>query len=435
MIKKVLVYLPYLILIFTGLYFIFTTSPFVRYWVDDFCSAAFLKENGFWGAQIGWWNSWTGRYSAVFLTDVFETIGPWVVRILPPILLALLIVSVKKIFFGKFIFASLFAILMLINSPNIIQSFYWQTGSLNYTIPFVFLFFFLSWFFIKNEKKKVFLSFLLMFIAGGFSEAFALAGVVLILFLILSLFLINSKDKKKYLAVALAGFLGILTSLVLMSFAPGNTARGLSVTKPENLEFVVKSTLLGTKWFLLRMFSIRSFLYSLLLIFLAVFTFGGKLKVSPKKSLLVAILLFFSMIFTTIAVVGSGFYSMSIIPPERTLFIATTTLLLEFYAGCVFACNLFKNTKLAGHKLTVEFAVIISLIFSILLTKSTYEHWSSVRSEIKTYASAWDKEVKNLPVIHNIKPVGELDSFTDNKGWVSSCLAGYYGLESVKIVE
>lgn len=196
MVKKVFIYLPYILLVSLGFYFIFTTSPNVRYWADDFCSATFLRDNGFWGAQVGWWKSWTGRYSAVFFTDIFELIGPWVVRFLPILLLALLIISARKIFFGNIIFASLFVILVLINSPNIIQSFYWQTGSLNYTIPFIFMNFFLGILISKRKKLSIPLSFFLMFVAGGFSEAFALSAAVLLTFIILALFLIDPKDKK-----------------------------------------------------------------------------------------------------------------------------------------------------------------------------------------------------------------------------------------------
>ena len=436
MIKKFLLYIPITALVLVGFYFIFTTSPHVRYWVDDFCSAAFLRDNGFVGAQIGWWRSWTGRYSAVFFTDIFELIGPWVVGVLPILLLTLLIISARKIFFRNTIFASLFVMLVLINSPNIIQSFYWQTGSLNYTIPFIFMNFFLGILISKKKKLSIPLSFFLMFVAGGFSEAFALSAAVLLIFVILALFLINPKDKKMYLLVAAAGLLGILVSLVVMSLAPGNAARGLSVTKPESLVFVIKSTLLGTRWFLLRMLTVKSFLFSLVLIFLAVFTFGEKLKVTSKKSLLLIILIVLSMIFTTMAVVGSGFYSMSIIPPERALFVVTSMLLLEFYAISVILNTIIRNTVKGSVIKTMTIGVVmLSFIFCGVLIKSTYEHWNLVRGEIAASASAWDKEVVNLSEIHNIKPVGGLDSFTDNKGWVASCVAGYYRLNGLQITD
>lgn len=215
-----------------------------------------------------------------------------------------------------------------------------------------------------------------------------------------------------------------------MSLSPGNAARELSVTKPESLMFVIRSTLLGTRWFLLRMLTVKSFLYSLVLVFLAVFTFGEKLKVTSKKSLLLTILIVLSMIFTTMAVIGSGFYSMSIIPPERALFVVTSMLLLEFYAISVILNTMIRNTiKGSAIKTMTIGVVMLSFVCCGVLIKSTHEHWNLVYGEIAAYTSAWDSEVENLPEIHNIKPVGGLDGFTDNEGWVASCVAGYYRLD------
>lgn len=168
MFKRFLIYFTYLVFISICLYFIITTSFYVRYWVDDFCSAVFLRNNGFIGAQIGWWKSWTGRYSAVFFTDLFESMGPWVVRILPLVLFSLLVLTSRVIFFKSIIFSVVFILLVLINAPNIIQSFYWQTGSLNYTIPFVFLNAFLSLLILRENKRRFLLGFILLFIASGF---------------------------------------------------------------------------------------------------------------------------------------------------------------------------------------------------------------------------------------------------------------------------
>ena len=138
----------------------------------------------------------------------------------------------------------------------------------------------------------------------------------------------------------------------------------------------------------------------------------------------------------TAAVISSGYYSMSIIPPERTLSIifygALVLMFIFFYVLCMLL-NKFLKGKLWNKILTL--VVILNLVSTVLLGKSIILHWSGVKNEISSYANSWDVEVKNLPEIHNIKPVGELDSFTDNKGWVSSCISGYYGLENVTIIE
>ena len=437
MFKRFLIYFPYLVFISICLYFIVTTSFYVRYWVDDFCSAVFLRNNGFIGAQIGWWKSWTGRYSAVFFTDLFESMGPWVVRILPLVLFSLLVLTSRVIFFKSIIFSVVFILLVLINAPNIIQSFYWQTGSLNYTIPFVFLNAFLSLLILRENKRRFLLGFILLFIASGFSEAFALSLLVFIFLVIASLYILKLDGLKSRLKFAISGFLGVLVSLFLMSLSPGNDARSLTVTKPESLVFVVKSSVLATKWYILRMASLKPFLYSLLIIFASTLFFAKKMKIDPKKTVLILVFALANIVFSTMAVIFSGYYSMSIIPPERTLFIIFYFVLFSFYVISLSLFGLFNYYFSSDFIKKKVFVLILFLNFFAIffLTRSVFSHWLSVRSEIANYAVSWDREVKNLPEIKNIKPVGGLDSFTDNKGWVSSCIVAYYGFEKLKIVD
>lgn len=426
---KVLFYLPTFSIVLVGFYLIVSTSLYVRYWVDDFCSAAFLKDNGFWGAQLGWWKSWTGRYSAVFFTSLFELVGPWVVRFLP-IFLFLLLVFTSYLILKNFLISALFVILVFINSPNIIQSFYWQTGLLNYTAEFVFLNIFLVFLLFKKRASLIF-PFLFTFIAGGFSEAFALGSIPFFLCLGVALHFFYREKRDKKLKVWIAGLLGILFSLFLMSLSPGNATRSEFVTRPESFSFVARSTFLATRWYLLRMFSINTFVYSLFVAFLTIFLFFREVKLNLRDGFLFSFIFFIGGIFSVMLVIFSGFYSMSILPPERTLFLAVTLFLYSFFASSFFivgVVNKFFNSKI---KIILNLALFLNLFFSLILFFDFYPHWVKIRKEIRDYAIVWDVEVKNLPEIGNIKPVGGLDSFTDNKGWVFSCIAKYYGFNKV----
>ncbi len=434
MLKRLLFVLSILALLVTAVYFIVTTVPSVRYWADDFCSATLLRNNGYLNSQIMWWKSWTGRYSYIAFLDLFELMGPWVVRILPLILLTFLVVTLAL--FSNFLLATLFIVLTLINSPNIIQSFYWQTGSLNYTIPFVFFNLFISLLFLAKTKRVFFIAPILTFIAGGFSESFALAQGVLLFFMLLMIMVINPKDKIQKIKITIAGIAGTVFSLIIMSLAPGNAARAMTVTQPESLIFVLKSIILGTKWYLLRMLTIKPFVYSLAVLAFSVFFFSKKYALSLKRALIIMALSGLAAIFTTAAVIGAGFYSMSITPPERTMFIVVYMIFICFLAFS-FCVKILLNSYLPA-KVKNWFlwgVVIANLIATFFLIKSTLIHWSGVRSEIVTYAGEWDREEKNIPIIKNIKPVGELDSFTDNKGWVTGCITAYYGFDKILIKE
>lgn len=135
-------------------------------------------------------------------------------------------------------------------------------------------------------------------------------------------------------------------------------------------------------------------------------------------------------------VIFSGFYSMSILPPERTLFVGVSMLLYSFLAIFIsFAGVINKHILSFKKRFLVPLAVVLNFLFCGLLLFSLISHWQNVYREINNYALSWDSEVKNLPKIRNVKPVGQLDSFTDHKGWVSSCIANYYGFEKIEIVE
>jgi hypothetical protein len=153
------------------------------------------------------------------------------------------------------------------------------------------------------------------------------------------------------------------------------------VNHPDSLKFVIVSTFYSTKWYLERMLLIKPFIYSLVLLFTALLLLVKRISLKMRDLLLLEAISILTPVLVTTAVIGAGYYSMAIIPPERTLFIAVYIMLLCF--------------------VPFSFA-LISLI-------------------------------KPNPKMKNISPVGGLDSFTDNGGWVASCLAGYFKLPSVKI--
>src|SRR5450432_1954996 len=60
---------------------------FTRYWFDDFCYTSVLHKLGFLRSQAYWYQHWTGRYSFIFSNTTLESIGPWLPRFLPAVLL------------------------------------------------------------------------------------------------------------------------------------------------------------------------------------------------------------------------------------------------------------------------------------------------------------------------------------------------------------
>lgn len=430
MMKKMLVMIPAIVLIAIGLYFVLVTSVNVRYWADDFCSAALLGKAGFLGTQISLWNTWTGRFSATFFISLAELAGPWIVRILPILILVLLLVSLWKFYRINRLIPVLFILLTLINAPNTIQSFYWQTGSLNYLAPFIFLNIFLGIVIFPSKKINIFLPFVLTLIAAGFSEAFAIAQLVLILFVLLAVKLISFSGTDKRMKIVLSGLAGAIMALGIIYLAPGNLVRAGTVNHLANLKQIIVSTLYSTKWYLPRMLSIKTFDFSLLIIFTAILVLAKDVKLKLQHALTLAALSVVSAIFITMSVLASGFYSIAIIPPERALFVAIYMMLICFVVFSFAVKSLIKS----GSKV-VWIILLMNLITSFILIGSLTSQWGIVNNSLKTYATEWDNAEKELPLLKNIHPVGELDGFTDNKGWVGACVAGYYKLTNVKMIK
>ncbi|MBP9759254.1 hypothetical protein KBD45_06165 [Candidatus Dojkabacteria bacterium] len=412
-----------LFLIFTlflvSVYFLFTTSSYVRFWADDFCSSVLLRTNGYWNSQIIWWKSWTGRYSYIAFLDLFELFGTNGARVLPIILAALFTLPLVLLF-G--VVGLLILPIILVNSPNIIQSFYWMTGSLNYFAPFVLLNFYLLIIFKPLKKYNSILIFLLLFIATGFSEAFGIANMLFLLFLYL---ITTNTNRRKFI---ITGIIATISSLVLMSLSPGNDARSATVSHPANLFELIKSTLIYSKWYLVHLFYIKSFVISIFVIITSVFAyFGLKVKYFKNPKLVILLTIVF-MVGITLAVVGLTHQAMNWEPPERVMSIVNNFILVLF---TIFSVAL---SQMIGKRIPKS---VLNLLFVISMAALIYQascDWGKVKSEVSDYSSKWDQvEVLLLNsknqlevLVPNVKSVGKLDGFVENKGWVLSCIKAYY---------
>lgn len=418
--------IPILILFLFSSYYVLTASSYVRYWADDFCSSVLLRNNGYFQSQIIWWKSWTGRYSYIAFLDLVELFGLLGAQVLPVILFTLFVLSFYLLF-GLQI-SLVLSIVFLLNSPNIIQSFYWMTGSLNYFAPFIFLNFFLALLFRKIKKYVNLIGFALILIAVGFSESF---GVALLFFLIYLSFVLDKIKNRKLLIV---GFLTTVLSLGFMYLAPGNAARSATVSHPDGLLDLLTKTFSYSKWYLIHLFYIKEFVLSVLAINVGAFVALDRNKKyfeNPKKVILYSIAF---MIGITFVVVGLTYQAMDWEPPMRVMTIVNYMIIYSLVIASVASVQLYgKYVKDIVSK-TIFILLIVLLVFQV------NRQWGSVRDELKTYATGWDKletilidaPDNSVVKVPDLKPVGKLDGFKENKGWVSSCIAGYYNLNQLE---
>ncbi len=398
--KKVNWYIliPILALFLVSGYYVVTTSSLVRFWADDFCSAVFLRNNGYLQSQIMWWNGWTGRYSYIAFLDLVQLFGLNGAKILP-------IIQYLLIFLIGFPY-SLISIFYLTTSPNIIQTFYWMTGSLNYFAPFIFLNGFLLLLFKPIRKWTLFAGFMTLLISTGFSEAFGVANILLLSLLFL---ILKNTDQRKILIV---GIVSTVLSLGVMYIAPGNAVRSATVNHPESIGALITSTLIYSKWYLIHLMYIKSFVLSVLVVISGAFVFlkaKTKYFTSPKLVLLYSSLF---MIAVTLAVVGLTYQAMNWEPPERVMSIVNNMIIL---ATVIFSIALF---QIFQNSVSKTFSRLAFAVLVLLLTYSVSLDWGKVKNELKVSA--------NSPT-H--MAVGKLDGLTENNGWVATCIAGYNKLD------
>jgi hypothetical protein len=148
---------------------------------------------------------------------------------------------------------------------------------------------------------------------------------------------------------------------------------------------------------------------------------------------------------STMIAIFSGFYATSTFPAERVMFIAVYMILISvtilFIAGSILLITMIGKKHIKKNLNLIYFAGIVSMLF---LMKLTVSQWSSIRSQVIDYAKVWDKQEEILlkqpnnneeSVIKNIKPVGGLDGFVENKGWVLGCVRDLYNKNNIKLSE
>lgn len=121
-------------------------------------------------------------------------------------------------------------------------------------------------------------------------------------------------------------------------------------------------------------------------------------------------------------------------PPMRVMTIVNYMII---YALIPFSVSLFQIFSKYIHTFLSKLALIVVILLLIFQLNNL---WGSVHNEIKNYAVSWDVIEKklidasegSLVNVGELKPVGKLDGFKENKGWVSSCIAGYYNLNGLE---
>ena len=119
-------------------------GSFSRFISDDYCTAAKVEKDGFWGAQQYWFTQWSGRFSFTAAISLAHYVGgPKVVPFVPGILLACWLIAASwaltpiiptrsriSLITGPVLLAGIIIASTLATTPTIYESLYWETGAI-----------------------------------------------------------------------------------------------------------------------------------------------------------------------------------------------------------------------------------------------------------------------------------------------------------------
>jgi hypothetical protein len=454
------------------------TGFFSRYIADDFCTASTLKEHGFFESQNLWYESWSGRFSFTWTINLFEMIGVRVVSFLPAGAILLWIISLalaikpllrslafRRIYFASFSLAMLIVYGTLDQTPDVIQSLYWQTGMLTYTLPLILLALFAGvvlYAMLIGTKGKIpkalilLFSVLIPFIAGGYSETSSALQVMALAIAAAGLLTQRADIRfKRGLILTVAGLLGSIAAMILMFLAPGNVIRRSLFAQPLTLfEIIWLSLRFGAVFFVKTLWSTRitTFMlvsFSALIALLFTMPFSGESQAAPAirrklaKALLITPVIGF---FLCASAMAPSVYGTNAYPPDRALIVPQNVLSVTIVVwGTIFGLWL-KSSKAGQNALHSKIALTAIAVLTCLLLLSPF--FSIRRTSIlitpamKNFASLWDRRQEEiimakeeqehnprvipLPHIAGLHTIGD-----DADDWLNHCVASYYGLNSI----
>ena len=461
------------ILFLTGVLLFAYLGIYNRYWADDWCYNADLRNLGFINTLKGYTSITTyaaNRYSLTFFSGLLFYFGILGVQIMTPLNIVLLalglygcLTNIKKITNTSSPNSAL-AIFTLITiyysiylAPHLYQSLYWRSGSLPYFEPIVFGVFVFALITHQSVQEKpstalVIGTGLLSFLAGGFSEAAcATLTTTLVFYVGTAWFLRKQKWAKQSLPAASIALVFSLFSMMVLISSPTTTSRmalygqTASLTELPALVFRFSYDFVKYSFMDLPLPHLAIMGTSFLLGYL--FYNQNEQPLQTRTTLI--IILFVALV--AFLVIASSFapsaYIESVPPHPRTRiiprFVLTLVLVFIFWTLGVLAGQFDQSKRFYGVATIIFILVAVYSIRSIFIASqyiSIYSErtrlWDERERQIET-AIANGEDTITVTAIDGL-PVGNIRDF-DSKGqgrpgyWINICAARFYDVNEINI--
>ena len=212
-----------------------------RYWADDYCYAVAARQHGFFGAEVSWYQDWTGRYTATAVMSLLTSLPVKVAAWSLPLLLVAWVATtawtlrqvapadsgqpprVLALAGAAAVIASTVAIV-----PTRAQEVDWLTGATTYILPLV-LVTPIAGLVLRALRRgrssatSLASAGVLALLAAGCSESFTGTGLAALTILAAAAAL--RSRLRPALPVTVSALAGATAGLVILLLAPGNAHR------------------------------------------------------------------------------------------------------------------------------------------------------------------------------------------------------------------
>lgn len=439
-----------------------------RYWADDWCYNADLKQLGFWGTIKGYTYITmyaSNRYSLTLFSGLFYGLGLFGVQVMTLVVIVswalglfFILLNAQALLPYKFshLQLGLIATAMVYYSiylmPHLYQSMYWRSGLLPYTAVIALG----IWTFVlivnqagrsTNSAIRIILTAVITFLAGGFSEAGGATLTAILTVYVGIAFWFRKKDwARNSLPLAVVALVASIFAIIFLIAAPTNAYRVGLYGKPTGLLAFAGRLLYFTFDFVRFSFLDTPFPQ---LAFLATLLISGFLfyqqavKIETRQWVLLILFIAALTFLFVAATYAPSAYIEKAPPAPRTRVLSR--FILSLGSGIIaLMIGYYFHQIFQGHWLEVVAIVL-------LLGTYAYAARSILISAQKTSlyaerAAAWDErdaiiqQSKADGVMEvNVRgidglPVGGIRDFKEKKGvgfWINQCAARYYGVDNI----
>ena len=436
-------------------------GSFSRWMADDYCSGADAQRFGVLRAAWHCFRTWNGRYSADLLDAFFGYLGPAVTPVVTLIVLltwlAALTAAVHSVrrrtshanpdILSSMCVATIILSLALVLAPNVAQSLYWGQGMRSVVPPLITITLYvalLAWsgkweWSLPSLVLLAAVSFLLVYIAGGFSETFTAFQLAAF-----SLTAIASvcrrkrwKSRAEWVELVTGGVAAALAFVTVVA-SPGNAARQALWPEPPPIPMLLHISIDAFCMFLVALFQSRIKVLALSAALVLGIQLGHMLRIGRQRWWMGLI-----MLATGGALLFSCFppaaYGTSEPPFDRTLVIPVYILVIVAVLLGVFLSNVLIPGSTARPVIsgvltaliTVTAVIQISQLASARPTYHAYaKAWSQFDAQMRGYQKAGIPSAQIPTADLNANNWACLNVLGDNpEFWVNQCVSDYYHVQ------